>query len=164
MGGSFDRHIDAMFKTFAKLIDPGFEPSDRLIEIGLDGEIGQHMLQQRLGVRLRRLAVDAGGFERFRVGGSIDRHLDSSAGRVSVSLESIKRVALDARPDERLQAAAVGDIDTSREQIREVLRNPDIFEKPDRRLRVEQEHLRPQALLTHGDPPFRRLSRLGQRQ
>src|SRR5215470_17710641 len=51
-------------------------------------------------------------------------------------LESINRVALDCRPDERLQTAAVGDIDPDREQVREVLRNPDILEKPDRRLRV----------------------------
>src|SRR5712691_8080396 len=52
-------------------------------------------------------------------------------------LESIKRVAFDARPDERLQAAAVGDVNADREQVSEVLRNPDVFEKPDGRLRVE---------------------------
>src|SRR5215472_12354691 len=58
-----------------------------------------------------------------------------SASRVRS--ESINRVALDCRPDERLQTAAVGDIDPDREQVREVLRNPDILEKPDRRLRVQ---------------------------
>src|SRR5689334_17395150 len=46
-------------------------------------------------------------------------------------LESIKRVALHTRSDERLQAAAIGDVDADREQIREVLRDPDIFEKAD---------------------------------
>ena len=63
-----------------------------------------------------------------------------SASRVRlgrVRLESINCVALDVRPDERLQTAAVGDIDTDREEARDVLRNPNIFEKPDWRLRGE---------------------------
>jgi hypothetical protein len=47
-------------------------------------------------------------------------------------LESIKRVALGTRSDERLQAAAVGDVDAHREQIREVLRDPETFEETDR--------------------------------
>src|SRR5271166_491135 len=57
--------------------------------------------------------------------------------RFSAWSKSIKRVALDTRPDERLQAAAVGDIDADREQIGEVLRDPDIFEKADEGLWVE---------------------------
>ena len=52
-------------------------------------------------------------------------------------LESIKRVALDIRPDERLQTATVGDVNADRKQVREILCNPDIFEKADGRLRVE---------------------------
>jgi len=40
-------------------------------------------------------------------------------------------VAPDSCSDERLQAAAVGDVDTDREQVREVLPNPDILEQPD---------------------------------
>ena len=46
-------------------------------------------------------------------------------------------IVRDTRPDERLQAAAVRDIDADREQVREVLRNPDVFEKPDGRLWVK---------------------------
>jgi hypothetical protein len=47
------------------------------------------------------------------------------------------RVALDIQSGERLQAAPVSDVDANREQILNVLGNPDIFEKPDRRLGVQ---------------------------
>jgi hypothetical protein len=52
-------------------------------------------------------------------------------------LKSIKRVSLDTRSDERFQAASVGDVDADREQIREVLRDPDVIEKTDGGLGVE---------------------------
>jgi hypothetical protein len=49
-----------------------FDPFGRLLEIGLGrgetvfgDEIGQHVLRQRLSLRLGRLAVDAGCFESF---------------------------------------------------------------------------------------------------
>jgi hypothetical protein len=48
----------------------------------------------------------------------------------------MESVALDARPGERLKAAAVGDIDADREQIGGVLRDPDVFENADGRLGV----------------------------
>jgi hypothetical protein len=57
--------------------------------------------------------------------------------RLSVWSNSIKRVALDTRPDERLQAASIGDVDADREQIREVSRDPDIFEKANGSLGVD---------------------------
>ena len=47
-------------------------------------------------------------------------------------LESIKRVALDVRSDERFQAASIGDVDTDREQSREVVSDPNIFEEANR--------------------------------
>jgi|SRR6516164_8647855 len=52
-------------------------------------------------------------------------------------LESIKRVALDISPHERLKAAAVGYFDTARKEVREILCNPNVFEKADRRLRAQ---------------------------
>jgi hypothetical protein len=52
-------------------------------------------------------------------------------------LESIKRVALDISPHERLKAAAVGYFDAARKEVREILCNPNVFEEADRRLWVQ---------------------------
>ena len=79
------------------------------------------------------------GFDR-EAGGELfgETYVVANVGQASrARLESIKRVALDTRPDERFQAAAIGDVDADREQIREVLCDPNIFEKADRGLRVE---------------------------
>lgn len=56
-------------------------------------------------------------------------------------LESIKRVALDISPHERLKAAAVGYFDTARKEVREILCNPNVFEEADRRLRAQLDKI-----------------------
>ena len=55
-------------------------------------------------------------------------------------LESINRVALGTRPNDRFQAASIGDVDTCREQVAEILRDADVFEDIDRRGGIELDH------------------------
>src|SRR5712691_12610745 len=55
-------------------------------------------------------------------------------------LESIDRVPLGAGPDLRLQAAAIGYIDASREDAGDVLDDRDILEEADLRFGSELDH------------------------
>src|SRR5258708_37315727 len=64
--------------------------------------------------------------------------MSNSASRAR--LESINRVALGTRSDDRFQAVLIRDIDMRREEVAEILRDADIFEDTNRRPRVEFDH------------------------